>query len=471
MKQTPSTPSHRSLALILALLVPGLASAQSVSMSAAASGSAATAGGAAASARAATVVAPISMSIMPSSLSLTPTMTLSAPNAVSVAPLAVMAAPSAAAPIAVVAVPVAAAAPVIAAPVAAFVAPQAALGALTQTVNADAKTTAAKTPSVSPTSFLFDGASARRAIDDAAPVAASALVGGPAALERPAAVEAAKPAADLPLPAPAQPARGRSLAVKILLAAALLIAFPSVALAAAAAPALAGAASLAFLASVHPMVSAVAAAAGAVYGLIAARHKDGTPATTGEAMTSMLRYGMLAGAGAYILLDLTQLLFLGASAAGLKPLSTAVATAALGQSAFQGTFKDPATSSADRIMSAFPAVAAALGLSVGIVLTLAVPTTFLAAALSLAVGVMSVTGVAAALFSALYTPGKSPENGPTRMARGYVLQALMTGMALALSNPYFVVPFLLLGAWGFWDVISTTVREIASRLPASARQN
>jgi len=219
------------------------------------------------------------------------------------------------------------------------------------------------------------------------------------------------------------------------------------------------------------MVSAGAAAAGAVYGLIASRRKDGTPATTGEAMTSMLRYGMLAGAGAYVLLDLTQMLFLGASASGLQPLTSAVATAALGQSAFQGTFKDAATSSADRIMSAFPSVAAALGLSVGVVLTMAVPTTFLAAALSIAAGVMSVTGVAAALYAALYTPGKSPENGPARMARGYVLQALMTGMALALSNPYFVVPFLLLGAWGFWDVISTTMRELASRLPISARKN
>ena len=214
------------------------------------------------------------------------------------------------------------------------------------------------------------------------------------------------------------------------------------------------------------MVSAVAAAAGAVYGLIASRHKDGTPTSTGEALSSMLRYGMLAGAGVYVLLDMTQVLFTGLSAVGLKPLSSAVATAALGQSAFQGTFKDPATSPADRIMSTFPAVAGALGLSVGAALSLAAPSLLFTAA----VAAMSATGVASAIYATLFTPGKSPETGPAVMARGYVFQALMTGLALAVASPVLSTVFLALAAWGLWGVLSTTLREIAMRLPQLPRK-
>ena len=179
-------------------------------------------------------------------------------------------------------------------------------------------------------------------------------------------------------------------------------------------------------------------------------------------MAAALRMGIVSGAGVFVLFDLAQVLFLGAAASALTPLSSALATAALGQSAFQGKFTDPAASAADRIMGAFPAVAAALGLSVGVLLT--------APALlpMLSLGAMSLTGVAAAFYSALYRPGRSPAEGPAAMARGYVLQSLMTGLALAVSGPYLAVPFMALAAWGLWDVLGALVREVLSRFTSKA---
>jgi hypothetical protein len=192
----------------------------------------------------------------------------------------------------------------------------------------------------------------------------------------------------------------------------------------------------------------VAAAVGSVYGAIAAKGKDGSAASSGEVLGSVLRYGILAGAGVYACMDISQGLLTGVRSA-VSPLPTALATAALGQSAFQGKFADPATSAADRIMSVFPAVATALGLSLTTSLLMGVPGLLITAGTA----AMTLTGVASLLFSVTYDPAKSPAGGPAHMARGYVLQALMTGLALAVSNQYLVALLAGLAVWGFADVM------------------
>jgi hypothetical protein len=185
--------------------------------------------------------------------------------------------------------------------------------------------------------------------------------------------------------------------------------------------------------------------------------------------SSILRYGVLGGAGAYILLDLSQIATTGVAAIGLKPLTSAIAIAALGRTAFQDKFMAPTTTSADRIMGAFPAVAAAVGISVGIGMSAlvapALPLSFV-----LATGAMAVTGVATALYAAIFKPGQSLINGPERMAKGYVLQALMMGLALAMTNPYLFWSFAIMGAGGFGLVLWTTALEIWAHRPGAPAQ-
>lgn len=236
-------------------------------------------------------------------------------------------------------------------------------------------------------------------------------------------------------------------------AAGLMLAAPAVALAAGPA-----AASAALLASAQPIGTVLAAAVGAVYGLIAAARRGDAPPSAGEILASVLRYGIMSGAGMFVLLDVANVLFAGLSTAGLTPLPMAMVAAALGHSAFQGKFDDAATSAADRLMSAFPAIATALGLSIGLVLaTPAVPL------LLLAVKALSATAVAAAVYAAVYKPGKSSAGGPAAMARGFVMQSLMTGLALSVSGTALTLSFLALAAWGFWLVVSTTLRELSAR--------
>ena len=253
--------------------------------------------------------------------------------------------------------------------------------------------------------------------------------------------------------------RWSRIAVGAALAAALLL-VPGIVLAAGL-PAAYGA-STALVTMAHPAATAFAAAAGALYGVVSALRREGPPPSAGELMAAALRMGIVSGAGVFVLFDLAQVLFLGAAASALTPLSSALATAALGQSAFQGKFTDPAASPAARIMGAFPAVAAALGLRVGVLMTAQ------SLLLSLSLGAMSLTGAAAALYSALYRPGLSPAEGPAAMARGYVLQSLMTGLALAVSGPYLAVPFMALAAWGLWDVLGALAREVLSRFTSKA---
>ncbi|MFI5345705.1 MAG: hypothetical protein ACHQ51_04955 [Elusimicrobiota bacterium] len=322
----------------------------------------------------------------------------------------------------------------------------------------------------------FDGSAARKdlATGESSAVAASAgrassplsKPGGAAAAQSPAPVPSA--ASDV------KASHGLPLIVKVLIGLALVL-MPGIALAAA--PVAAGAAAavpltmsvaqtVGILAAIRPAASAAGAVAGAIYGMFAARPKDGSEASSGEMLSSVLRYGALGGASVYMLLDVTSLAFIGPTAAGgLQPLSSAVVTAALGRTAFQGKFMDAATSSADRIVGAFPAVAAALGISLGVVgFGLVAPPLTLAVAM----GAMTVTGVAVALYSALFKLGRSPLTGPSQMAKGYVLQALMTGLALAVTNPYLIWIFSAMGAAGFAMVLWSMGRELISFLPGHA---
>ncbi|MBI3551433.1 MAG: hypothetical protein HY077_02845 [Elusimicrobia bacterium] len=340
-----------------------------------------------------------------------------------------------------------------------------ALGIVIETQKPEASAPASVEASGSRWSGLFDFMTRRRTLSD-----------GPSQIATKAGVSAVSPTIlakgastvrqSRSLPSPSRAAsRGSARIGAIVAVAALVLALPALAMAApvaaAAAPALA---SVSLVASYHPLVTALAAAAGAVYGLIAAHKKEGKAPSFGEALSSVLRYGILAGAGTFVLLDLAMGAFTGFAGIGLKPLPSALTIAALGHSAFQGKFTDPASTPADRIMSAFPAVVAALGL--GVILTLA-PVALPVAAATMA---LSITGVAAAIYAALYKPGVSSADGPARMGRGFVLQSLMSGLALALTNPYLVLPLAALSAWGFWDVLATTWKEAAAYVAAAWRR-
>ena len=255
----------------------------------------------------------------------------------------------------------------------------------------------------------------------------------------------------------------RSFLGRAALAAGVFIAHPGIALAAQA-PAVVEPGAMAIIGSYSPLATAIAAVIGALFGLWSSRSRDGSAVNAGHVFASALSSGAIAGAAAFPLLDLTKVAVLGASAAALTPLTAAVATAALAQTAFAAKFTDPATTPADRIMGAFPAVAMAFGLSVGAV-------AFLPAATMLTVGTaaLMLTGAATALFTALFRLEKSPATGPAAMGRGFVLQALMTGLALALGPTPYALFFFALGMVGFALVMSATAKEIWAAVPQSLK--
>lgn len=263
-----------------------------------------------------------------------------------------------------------------------------------------------------------------------------------------------------PVAAPAA-APHRSFLARAALAAGVFIAHPAIALASVA-PAVVEPGTLAIIGPYAPLATAIAAVLGALFGLWSARGKDGSPANAGQVFAGALSHGAIAGAAAFALIDLTKVAFLGATAAALTPLTAAVATAALAQAAFSAKFMDPATTPADRIMGAFPAVAMAFGLSVGAV-------AFLPAATMMTLGTaaLMVTGAATALFTALFRLEKSPAGGPAAMGRGFVLQALMTGLALALGPSPYALFFFALGLWGFVSVMIATAKEAWAAVPQS----
>lgn len=245
------------------------------------------------------------------------------------------------------------------------------------------------------------------------------------------------------------------------LSAGVFLATPGIALAAVA-PAVVEPGAMAVVGNYAPLATAIAAVIGALFGLLSTRTKDGSSANAGHVFAATLSHGAIAGAAAFALIDLTKVLFLGASAAGLAPLTAAVATAALAQSAFAVKFTDPATTPADRVMGAFPAVAMAFGISVGAVALL--PATGMVA---IAAASLMATGAATALYTALFRADKSAATGPAAMGRGFVLQTLMTGLALSLGPTPYALFFFGLGMWGFFNVMKTTSAEVWSVVPES----
>lgn len=308
----------------------------------------------------------------------------------------------------------------------------------------------------------FDGGTLRRGADAVQMPEVSASLSGnllarPGAA-RSAVTEPAAPKTPSSNKAPGTMRAGLIAAVAVLGIAGALLAAPSFAIGAA------GGFAATAVAYVHPLGSIAAAAIGAIYGLIVARKPDGTSPSTVDILTSVIRHALIAGAGTYIAIDLAAVYLMGMAPLAVSPLPVTLATAALAQGAFQGKFTEAATTPADRVLGAFPAVAAALGLNIGVFF--AAPTMLL----TTAIGAMSITGAAAAIYAAVYQPGKSAEGGPTAMARGFVLQSLMTGLALSMTSPYMTVPFLALAAWGFWDVMSTTLMALEARLPEPVRR-
>ena len=280
----------------------------------------------------------------------------------------------------------------------------------------------AKAQALSPSlDALFDGSTTRDASIDAVPVAARV---------RP------------------------SLLKRAALAASGVVAFPSVALAQAAShPSVAS--SLPLLENWQPAAVAVAAILGVLFGLWATRSKDGSPPSAGQVFSTALSYGAIAGGAVYALVDLTQIVFAGGAAVGLVPLTAAVAIAALAQNAFAAKFSDASATPADRIMGAFPAVAACFGLTVTVATLVAPPLM-----LTLGTALLGITGAATALYVALFRLDKSPASGPSLLGRGFVLQVLMTGLALALSSQIYSWFFFALGLWGFGSVMLATGREV-----------
>ena len=314
---------------------------------------------------------------------------------------------------------------------------------------------------------LFDGENSAAASVGEAPVAGSERAAAPALLSKSAGERTS--AASRGVPAASRvSSTAKSFAKKALLAVALLLALPGIALAQpVGGPVITSVTALSYLAGIQPLAAAAGAVLGAVFGMFAARSKDGSPVAAGEVFSSILRYGVLGGASVYVLLDVTHMAFAGVAASPLQPITTAIATAALGRTAFQDKFLDPATSSADRITGAFPAVAAAVGISVlSVMSVLAVP----ALTVTLATTAMTITGVAAALFAALFKPGQSPLDGPARMAKGFVLQSLMMGLALAMTNQILFAIFGVMGAVGFGMVLWATALEIWAHRPGAPAQ-
>lgn len=222
------------------------------------------------------------------------------------------------------------------------------------------------------------------------------------------------------------------------------------------------------VAAYQPFAVAGATLIGVIFGLWMARGKDGAAPSSGEVMASVLRYGVIASAGVFVLLDLVPALFFGMAANPLSPLTAAVATAALGQTAFAAKFTEASTTPADRVMGAFPAVAAAFGFSIGVAALAAAAPLFVGATTMLTVGTaaMAMSGAAIALYTAIFRPASSVPEGPARMGRGFVLQALMSGMALAVASPAYSSFFFALGMAGFALVLYTAGRESVSGLRA-----
>jgi len=363
-----------------------------------------------------------------SGLGLTPS--LSAPSLAAPAPVLAPAAALAASPVAMAAVKPAAA---VAAKSVAVAAPAAAVASEASQANQPALSVLSAAAVADKTATrldaAFDGSVAR--------AGESSVIAAPAAAPR------------------------RSFLGRAALAAGVFVASPGIALASVA-PAIVEPGAMSVISLYAPVATVIAAVIGALFGLWSARSKDGSPANAGQVFSATLSHGAIAGAAAFALIDLTKVAFLGFSATALLPLTATVATAALAQSAFSAKFMDPATTPADRIMGAFPAVALAFGLSLG-ALTMLAPVGLLA----LSTMMLMATAAATALYTAIFKLEKSAAGGPAAMGRGFVLQSLMTGLALAIGPSPYTLFFFALGMWGFASVMRTTATEFWSAVPES----
>jgi hypothetical protein len=429
MMKTPSRFVRASAAALLLVptLLPLQAAAQVVSLGAASAASgAASVSAAAAAARAPLSINGASVALPALNGTLAPALNAApAPSAFSAAaaPAAFSASPSAAAP---------AAAPASAAPAQAPISARGAYAGLDGAARPDAD--AAAISSAERLDALFNGAAVRRAAAESAPVASAATASAPSAL--------------------APSSRSGKTASKALLAGAagLAASLPSVAHAAVLSGPITSESALSLLAGIHPLASAVGSVAGMIYGLFVSRAKDESEASAGAVFSSMLRYGTLGGAAVYVLLNMTQMVFSGASAAGIAPLASAVTTASLGRAAFSGRFAYASTTSMERFWGAFPAVAAAVGVSIAAA-ALVAPI----ASVTVGTSAMAATGLLSAVYAYLYKPGYTPLNGPAAMARGYVVQALMTGLALSMSNPVLFWSFAAMAGAGFAQTLWSTL--------------
>jgi hypothetical protein len=82
---------------------------------------------------------------------------------------------------------------------------------------------------------------------------------------------------------------------------------------------------------------------------------------------------------------------------------------------------------------------------------------------------LMMTGAATALYTALFRLEKSPAGGPAAMGRGFVLQGLMTGLALALGPSPYALFFFALGMAGFGLVLQATAKELWAAVPQSLK--
>ena len=121
----------------------------------------------------------------------------------------------------------------------------------------------------------------------------------------------------------------------------------------------------------------------------------------------MLRYGIMAGAGIVRPFDVTNILFMGFSAAALHAAAHRPGHRRSRPERFPGQVLRPRDQHGRPPHRRIPAVAAALGLSIGLMLSAPAIPLF-----ALALNAMSVTAVMSAVYAAVYQPGNRPKTAP-----------------------------------------------------------
>ncbi len=219
----------------------------------------------------------------------------------------------------------------------------------------------------------------------------------------------------------------------------------------------------AWIGSIHPAVTAFAAATGGVSALIAARRSGASVGRTAASAAG----GVLVGAAkAHVALDVAQMALNGLSVVGLNPYMTALSAAVLGRAAY-AALSDSSLTPGARVRRALPAAVAAVLLGTQSVTTLsyyAVPQLLVASALA----VSAVSAIAQAAV------GRGDARAASRMSVGLTIQALALGAALFFwTTP---VAWWLAGAAGIGFLLSLSgliragsVARRAARVEAALR--